>query len=81
MSIKNEEPRTQSYEQVAVYIPANTIHSLKKEFDVKEADLGTFITNLIERTVNEHIGETNSKVFSESEAKEIEDDLKGLGYI
>jgi hypothetical protein len=67
--------------RVAVHIPEATISSLKKEFNVQDADLSNFITSLLERSIAEHVGETNSKVFSESETKEIEDDLKGLGYI
>ena len=43
--------------------------------------ISSFITSLLERSIAEHVGETNSNVFSESETKEIEDDLKGLGHI
>jgi hypothetical protein len=67
--------------KIAVYIPETTISSLKKEFNIEDADLNDFVTSMIERRVAEHIGETNSNVFSESETKELEDDLKGLGYI
>jgi hypothetical protein len=67
--------------KIAVYIPETTISSLKKEFNIEDADLNDFVTSMIERRIAEHIGETNSKVFSESETKELEDDLKGLGYI
>lgn len=67
--------------KVTIHIPESTISSLKKEFDVQDTDLSSFITSLLERSIAEHVGESNSKVFSESETKEIEDDLKGLGYI
>jgi hypothetical protein len=68
--------------KIAIHIPEATISSLKKEFNIQEgADLSSFITSLLERSIAEHVGEANSKVFSESETKEIEDDLKGLGYI
>jgi len=67
--------------KVTIQIPESTISSLKKEFDVQDTDLSSFITSLLERSIAEHVGESNSKVFSESETKEIEDDLKGLGYI
>jgi hypothetical protein len=67
--------------RIAIHIPEATISSLKREFNVQDADLNNFITSLLERSIAEHVGETNSKVFSESETKEIEDDLKGLGYI
>jgi hypothetical protein len=67
--------------KIAIDIPEATISSLKKEFNIDDADLSSFITSLIERRIEEHIGETNSKVFSASETKELEEDLKGLGYI
>jgi hypothetical protein len=67
--------------KIAIHIPEATISSLKKEFNIQDADLSSFITSLLERSIAEHVGEANSKVFSESETKEIEDDLKGLGYI
>jgi hypothetical protein len=67
--------------KIPIQIPEATISSLKKEFNIEDADLGSFITSLLERSIAEHVGQTNSNVFSESETKEIEDDLKGLGYI
>jgi hypothetical protein len=67
--------------KIAIHIPESTIFSLKKEFNIEDTDLSNFITSLLERSIAEHVGEVNSKVFSESETKEIEDDLKGLGYI
>jgi predicted HTH transcriptional regulator len=67
--------------QIAVHLPITTLNSLKKEFNISEADISSFITCLIDRAVAEHIAEANSKVFSDSEVKELEDDLKGLGYI
>jgi hypothetical protein len=67
--------------ETLVKIPTNTINSLKKEFDVPDSDISSFITTLIEKRIADHISETNSNVFSDSETREIEDDLKGLGYI
>ena len=68
-------------ELIAVHVPVTTINSLKKEFNILEAELNNFITCLIDRAVTEHIAEANSTIFSDSEVKELEDDLKGLGYI
>jgi hypothetical protein len=68
-------------DNVLVKIPAKTFYSLKKEFGISEEDLGNFVISLIEKRILEKIDETNSRVFSESQTKEIEDDLKGLGYI
>jgi hypothetical protein len=81
MLTEKEEFQRDSSKQTAVYIPAQVISSLKREFDVLHADVNHFVTCLIERRINEHIAESNSKVFSECETKEIEDDLKGLGYM
>jgi hypothetical protein len=67
--------------EIAVHVPIGTINSLKKEFNIPEAEMSTFITCLIDRAVTEHIAESSSNVFSDSEVKELEDDLKGLGYI
>jgi hypothetical protein len=66
---------------VSIKIPAKTIDALRKEFGISEEDLRNFIISLIEKRILENIDETNSKVFSQSQTKEIEDDLKGLGYI
>jgi exoribonuclease R len=57
------------------------ISSLKKEFNISDLEIEGFITTIINKTIEEHMGEANSKVFSQAETEEIEDDLKGLGYI
>ena len=67
--------------EIPVNIPSNTVNSMKKEFGLADSEVSMFVTSLIEKKIVEHISEVNSKVFSESETKEIEDDLKGLGYI
>lgn len=65
----------------AVYLSIKTISLLKKEFNIPETEVEHFIDSMLNKIIEEHIGETNSKIFSEDETKEIEDDLKGLGYI
>lgn len=67
--------------KVAVHLPMETLSSLKKEFNISDPEIESFVAAIINKMVEEHIGETNSKVFTEAETKEIEDDLKGLGYI
>ena len=64
-----------------INIPARTMALLTKEFSIKEEDVGSFMAAVIERIVSEHAQKTNSEVFSGDEIKEIEDNLKGLGYI
>ena len=72
---------SENNEQITIQIPTRSLSSLKKEFNISEAELSSFIAALIERMIAEHVTDTNSKVFSEIEIKELEDDLKGLGYI
>jgi hypothetical protein len=71
----------QTDKRISVSISANVIDSLKKEFGLEDFDVDEFVTSIIEKKIVEHIDETNSKVFSVTETKDIEDDLKGLGYI
>lgn len=78
---KNNGGNEQQPKQIPVHIPVTTLNSIKKEFNISEAEVGPFITCLIDKAVTEHIAEANSNVFSDSEVKELEDDLKGLGYI
>ena len=78
---KNNGGNEQQRKEVPVNIPVTTLNSLRKEFNISEAETIAFITYLIDRAVIEHIAEANSKVYSDSEVKELEDNLKGLGYI
>jgi hypothetical protein len=73
--------QTASDKKVAVDISERAIKSLMHEFDIQQEDMSNFVTMLIERAVADHAAQSNSKIFTESETKEIEDDLKGLGYI
>jgi hypothetical protein len=65
----------------AVNVPHGTIQSLCREFNIQHNEVDNFVMLLIEKAVADRISETNSKIFSDSEVKEMEDDLKGLGYI
>jgi hypothetical protein len=71
----------QQHEKIAIDLHAQTLHRLKEEFNLKDDDLVSFVNSLLEVKIMEHLCENNSKVFSESETHEIEEDLKGLGYI
>jgi hypothetical protein len=71
----------QQHEKKALDLHAQTLHRLKEEFNLKDDDLVSFVNSLLEVKIMEHLCESNSKVFSESETHEIEEDLKGLGYI
>jgi hypothetical protein len=73
--------QTASDKKVAVDISERAVKSLMREFDIQQEDVSNFVTMLIERAVTGHDAQSNSKIFTESETKEIEDDLKGLGYI
>ena len=67
--------------QKAIYLPIKTIYSLKKEFNIIDSDVETFIAALIDKLITERVEGNNTEVFSSDEVKEIEDNLKGLGYI
>lgn len=64
-----------------VYLPASVIHSLKKELNVHDSEVADSIQTIIQKAIEDRIAENNSKVFTEAETKELEEDLKGLGYI
>jgi hypothetical protein len=44
-------------------------------------EVDNFVTFLLEKAVADRVSEADSKVFTDSEVKELEEDLKGLGYI
>ena len=68
--------------RVHVYLPAQTIEVMKKEFDLADDNVENFLSSVIQRIVQEHtIQRESSNVFAKEEVKELEDDLKGLGYI
>jgi hypothetical protein len=73
----------QNYDaKTAVYLPAQTLELVKREFHLTEDNVDKFLLSVIERTVQEHaIERESSSVFAKDEIKELEDDLKGLGYI
>jgi len=59
----------------------SSVDGLKKEFSLTDDQVQGFLTALIDKTIQEHIAEENSKVLSKNESKELEDDLRGLGYL
>ena len=67
--------------QKSINIPSGTLDLLMKELKIREEDVGSFLAGVIDKIISEHIQKTNSEVFSGDEIKEIEDNLKGLGYI
>lgn len=66
---------------VTLKVPADVITMLKREFVLSDDSLEVFVTSVIEKAIQDRIGEQNAKVFNEAETSEMEDDLKGLGYI
>lgn len=66
---------------VTLKVPADVITMLKREFVLSDDSLEVFVTSVIEKAIQNRIGEQNAKVFNEAETSEMEDDLKGLGYI
>jgi len=64
-----------------VVLQLSSVDGLKKAFSLKDDQVQSFLSALIDKTIQEHIAEENSKVLNETESKELEDDLRGLGYI
>lgn len=64
-----------------VYLPASTISALQKEFGLTPDQTIKSIQQIVQKAIEERIAENNSDVFTEAETKELEEDLKGLGYI
>ena len=62
-------------------LPLSTVEQLAKEFKLKEEEIDSFVAATIEKIISEHTVRKNQEVFSGDEIKEIEDNLKGLGYI
>lgn len=64
-----------------IYVPNSILSSLQRELNLSETQVTSFVISLIERTLSDKIEEASGKIFSASETEEIENDLKGLGYI
>ena len=67
--------------KTAIYLPVQTIALVKKEFDLGETNIESFLVSVLEKAVQDHNIKQDSDVFTEAETKELENDLKGLGYI
>ncbi|MBI3638685.1 MAG: hypothetical protein HY223_00020 [Thaumarchaeota archaeon] len=67
--------------QKTINLPLTTIDMLTKEFGLTEPEIDSFVAAVIEKIIMEHAGKNNPEVFSTEEIREIEDNLKGLGYI
>lgn len=64
-----------------ISIPVKTIEDLKSEFDINDMEIKSFIAALIDKAIKERIGTNDLQVFTQAECLEMEEDLKGLGYI
>ena len=68
--------------KTAIYLPVQTIALVKKEFDLGETNIESFLVSVLEKAVQDHnMNQGSEEVFTEAETKELENDLKGLGYI
>ena len=64
-----------------ITLHVSAFNQLKKAFSLTDDQVQNFLNTLIDKTIQEHIAEENSKVLSKNESKELEDDLRGLGYL
>lgn len=81
LGVETGDARQKNSETISISVPSMILNSLKREFSLTDAEIGSFVISLIEKSVMEHAAASESKVFSETETKELEDDLRGLGYI
>ena len=65
----------------AIHVPVYALDSLKREFGISDTELESLVATIIEKAIAERISQNNRNGLTESEVKELEDDLKGLGYI
>jgi hypothetical protein len=72
---------TENVDEIIIKIPSNLVSSLKKEFNLAEDEVHKFILSALEKIILEKNSAQNSGVFTEAETKEIEEELKGLGYL
>ncbi len=63
-----------------IHLPAFTLDSLKREFDISDTEVESLVVTIIEKAIAERL-QKNGNGLTETEVKELEDDLKGLGYI
>ena len=64
-----------------VYLPSSTWNSLKNEFNLSESDIENFVVSALDKMIAQNNPEINPNNLSPEEANEIEDNLKGLGYL
>jgi hypothetical protein len=68
--------------KTAIYLPVQTVDLVKKEFHLGESNIESFLVSMLEKVVQDHsANQSSDDVFTEAETKELENDLKGLGYI
>jgi hypothetical protein len=66
---------------VQITMPVKTLESLKSEFGISDIEVKSFLAALIDKAIKERSEMDDSQVFTEAECLEMEEDLKGLGYI
>ena len=70
--------RVQSYFNVE--LPKEDVDLLKNKFNISDSQVRTTVTDLIKKAIQEKTYD-DKDVFSQEECRELEEDLKGLGYI
>jgi len=69
------------YQDTQITLPTKTLESLKSEFNITDVEVKSFLAALIDKAIQERTGTDDSEVFTQAECLEMEEDLKGLGYI
>lgn len=71
----------ETYQDSQITLPTKTLESLKKEFNITDVEVKGFLAALVDKAIQERTGTDDSQVFTQAECLEMEEDLKGLGYI
>ncbi len=67
--------------QYQIDLPFSTVQSLKEQLRMSDEQVLEKLSTIVKKAVQDLIETNDSDVFTQEEAKELEEDLKGLGYI
>ena len=67
--------------QYQIDLPFSTVQSLKEQLRMSDEQVLEKLSTIVKEAVQNLIETNDSDVFTQEEAKELEEDLKGLGYI
>ncbi len=81
MGIREIDTKSKVKTTNTIHLPAYALDSLKREFGISDTEVESLVATIVEKAIAIKLSQNNSNGLTESEVKELEDDLKGLGYI